>query len=87
MVDTLESLAVHNPLITNLGELTDDQLQKKVEELQKKFFSAPSQHLKDQIVGFLEIYNAEMQERQAIRYEKEKETRDNEAFDDLININ
>lgn len=75
-----------NPLITNLADLTDDQLQKKIEDLQSKYFSAPTQNLKDQLVGYLEIYQNEVLERQMAKYQKEKESQDDTLFDELINI-
>jgi len=75
-----------NPLITNLADLTDDQLQKKIEDLQSKYFSAPTQNLKDQLVGYLEIYQNEVLERQMAKYQKEKESEDDTLFDELINI-
>jgi len=75
-----------NPLITNLADLTDDQLQKKIEDLQSKYFSASTQNLKDQLVGYLEIYQNEVLERQMAKYQKEKESQDDTLFDELINI-
>lgn len=82
----MEHFLVFNPLINNLQDLKDEELQKKIEDLQNKYFIATSEHIKNQIIDLLDIYNSEILERQKKRYYKEVLENSNSELYDLINI-
>ena len=84
--DIWEALHVFNPLLTDLGKMTEDQLLKKVEELQNFYFMSPSKELQSQIIDLLDVYQAALQEKQIESYKKEIIEGQANAFDDLINI-
>lgn len=86
MEDIWEALHVFNPLLTDLGKMTEDQLLKKVEELQNFYFMSPSKELQSQIIDLLDVYQASLQEKQIESYKKEIIEGQADAFDDLINI-
>ena len=86
MEDIWEALLVFNPLLTDLGKMTEDQLLKKVEELQNFYFMSPSKELQSQIIDLLDAYQAALQEKQIESYKKEIIEGQADAFDDLINI-
>ena len=86
MEDIWEALLVFNPLLTDLGKMTEDQLLKKVEELQNFYFMSPSKELQSQIIDLLDVYQAALQEKQIESYKKEIIEGQADAFDDLINI-
>ena len=86
MEDIWEALHVFNPLLTDLGKMTEDQLLKKVEELQNFYFMSPSKELQSQIIDLLDVYQTALQEKQIESYKKEIIEGQANAFDDLINI-
>lgn len=86
MEDIWEALLVFNPLLTDLGKMTEDQLLKKVEELQNFYFMSPSKELQSQIIDLLDVYQTALQEKQIESYKKEIIEGQADAFDDLINI-
>lgn len=86
MQNIMEHFLVFNPLINNLQDLKDEELQKKIEDLQNKYFIATSEHIKNQIIDLLDIYNSEILERQKKRYYKEVLENSNSELYDLINI-
>jgi hypothetical protein len=75
-----------HPLVNNLELLKDSELESKISELSKKYFSTGSFELRSQIAMVLDSYKEEMAKRQAAAYEKLMQTR-NKDLDKLINVN
>ena len=78
-----------NPLIDNLSNLTDIQLEAKVMELQRKYFQSHNLGLKAQIVNILEIYKNELYARRTIAAQRQREQYQENGgndLDSLINI-
>lgn len=86
MQDISESSAVINPLINDTQNLTEDHLYKIIEDLQNKYFMAPNENLKNQIIELLDVYKALLEEKQQEKYHKEAISGQNSMFDELINI-
>lgn len=75
---------MEHPLISNLEELTDDQLVEKINELHGKLniaYRSGNGYLCDQVRMAIESYSNKLRERQAKRYQ---EAQDN--FKDKIKI-
>lgn len=74
-----------NPLVDSMDELSDSEVDKKIVELQKKYFMAVNPQLKMQIANILDMYREEAKARQQRAYEKMRDDNDSD-LDSLINI-
>lgn len=75
-----------HPLIGDLSSLKDSEVDAKINELSKKYFSTGSFELREQISMVLDSYRQESAKRQAEAYEKLMQSR-NKDLDKLINVN
>ncbi len=77
-----------NPLVNDLQNLTDSQLEEKVYELQRKYFQTHNPGLQQQISNLLEMFKQELYTRRAIAAQKLKDQlkEDGKGLDSLINI-
>ena len=71
-----------HPLITDLSEFTDTQLQEKVVTLQRRYFSTNNPQVQDQISMLIDTYNIEIEHRN----NKKKKQGPNNDLDNLINV-
>jgi len=78
-----------HPLIDSLQELSDNQIEQKIIELQRKYFSSPNVEVQNQIVMILDAYKEEARSRRQTQYQKSLQTsqEDGKDLDNLININ
>lgn len=74
-----------HPLINNLAELKDNELEVKITELTRKYFMVQNVHVQQQIIMTLESYKSELSARQLAQWNNMMETR-NKDLDKLINI-
>lgn len=76
-----------HPLATNLSGFSDQELDKKIQELTEKYYKALrfSPSIASQIVLLLDSYNTEKQERALAKSKKAAEDGDN-SINDLIKI-
>jgi hypothetical protein len=74
-----------HPLIGDLSSIKDSELELKISELTRKYFSTHNFDLQHQISMALDTYKAEMAKRQAAAYDKMMNSR-NKDLDKLINI-
>jgi len=72
-----------HPLIDDLREFTDSQLQEKVVSLQRKYFSTANPYVQEQITLLIDTYNLEIEQRNAA---KKKQNQNNNDLDNLINV-
>lgn len=75
-----------NPLVDDMSDLTDTQVDEKVSELSKKYFQTKNAQLRSQVASIYEMYTAEAHSRRARAYQQEANKDDND-LDNLININ
>ena len=78
-----------HPLIDSLQELSDNQIEQKIIELQRKYFSSPNVEVQSQIVMILDAYKEEARNRRQTQYQKSLQTgqENGNDLDNLININ
>lgn len=74
-----------HPHIGDLSNLTDTEVEGKINDLSKKYFRVPDPNMKNQIIVILDIYKAELTSRRAAQWKKEYQRR-NKDLDSLINI-
>jgi hypothetical protein len=75
-----------NPLVDNLTELSDEELQKKISDLTRRYWQTKNPHLQGQIINILEMFKQEQQIRQTKKSANLSDS-DNPDLDNLININ
>jgi hypothetical protein len=88
-LNTRVSLAnMIHPLVNNLSEFTDSQLEDKAQELQRKYFKTNNPQLQVQIANILDIYKEELNTRRSIAAQKQREQMDSNGkdLDSLINV-
>lgn len=74
-----------HPLINNLESLKDGELENKINELSRKYFSTHNFELQQQISMVIDSYREELAKRRQAEYEKMMQTR-NKDLDKLINV-
>ena len=78
---------MHNPLVNGLDQLSLNELEQKIIELQRKYFQSNNPSVQAQIVNFLEIYKDELNTKRALDAQRQKEQQDDDnSLDNLINI-
>ncbi len=75
-----------HPLIQNLSDLKDQELESKILDLSKKYWVARNPDLQRQISMALDTYNEELRSRRAKALEQMYQNRDKD-LDKLINVN
>lgn len=74
-----------HPLVDNLSNLKDSELDNKINDLTRKYFSTANPGVRMQITMILESYKQEQSNRKRSDYEKMMQTRD-KGLDKLINV-
>ena len=74
-----------HPLIGDLSNLKDSEVDSKINELTRKYFATNSFELREQIAMALDTYKNESAKRQAQAYDKMMNTR-NKDLDKLIKV-
>ncbi len=75
-----------NPLVTDLDQYNDNQLENRIIDLQRKYFLTHNPQVKEQIVNILDIYRIELRTRQAVAAQKQREQNGDSGLDDLIKV-
>ncbi len=77
-----------HPLVNNLHEFTDPQLEEKMLDLQRKYFKTSNPEVQMQMAIILDIYKEELSTRRAVSAQKLREQTDSSGkdLDSLINI-
>jgi len=78
---------MHNPLVNGLDQLSLNELEQKIIELQRKYFQSNNPSVQAQIVNFLEIYKDELNTKRALDAQRQKEQQDDDnSLDNLIKV-
>jgi hypothetical protein len=75
-----------HPLIGDLSNLKDNEVETRLSELTRKYFATNNFELREQLVMVLNTYKEEMAKRQQRAYEKMMSNR-NKDLDKLIKVN
>jgi hypothetical protein len=75
-----------HPLVDTTN-LTDKQLEDKIQELGKKYFMAGGSEVKNQLNLILNIYKNDLQQRRMKTYQEQFEKNKEKGLDNLLNIN
>lgn len=75
-----------HPLINNLSDMKDAEIEAKISDLGKKYFMTHNVGLQQQISIVLETYKEEMANRRRNEWQRMMENRE-KGLDKLININ
>ena len=73
-----------NPLADNFEDLTDSQIQEKVQDLTKRYYQTRNPGLQNQIAVMLDMFR---QEQTLRMYRQKQQDDDDPDLDNLININ
>jgi len=74
-----------HPLISNLEDLKDSEIDSKINDLTKKYFQSANPDLKRQVSLALDTYKNEQARRQRAEWQKMADNRD-KNLDKLINV-
>jgi hypothetical protein len=74
-----------HPLVNDLSQLKDSELESKIQDLTRKYFSTNNFQVRTQITMILDTYREEMAKRRADEYQKMINSR-NKDLDKLINV-
>jgi hypothetical protein len=74
-----------HPLVSDLSDLKTPELESKISDLTRKYFTSPNPSVRQQIVMILETYKEELAKRQRDEYNKMMNSR-NKDLDKLINV-
>lgn len=75
-----------HPLIHDLTDLKISELENRISDLTRKYFSTGNPEVRSQIVLILDTYKGELARRQQEEYEKMIRSRDKD-LDKLIKVN
>ena len=75
-----------HPLLDNLSDLKDAELEQKIFDLSKKYFMTQNPEIKSQMIMILDGLKEEMGKRRQAQLEKLMSTRD-KSLDKLIKVN
>lgn len=75
-----------NPHVDSFDQLTDTEIDSKIQELGRKYWMTKNPQVQEQIAVLLEMYREEAHLRRARQYQKIQDDDDSD-LDSLININ
>jgi len=73
-----------NPLADNFEDLTDSQIQEKIQDLTRRYYQTRNPGLQNQIAVMLDMFRQEQTTRM---YRQKQQDDDDPDLDNLININ
>lgn len=74
-----------HPLVTDLDKLKDSELDNKINDLTRKYFTTQNFDVQRQISMVLDSYKMELDKRKRVAYENMMQSRD-KSLDKLINV-
>lgn len=76
-----------NPLADDFSTLSDDEVNKKINELSRRYTQTRNPELQNQIMVMLDMFRQEYTARLAKQSQQFKDNDDNSDLDNLINVN
>lgn len=75
-----------HPLVGDLSDVKDGELETKIQELTKKYFMTYNVDLRMQVAAVLDMYKEELDARRSKQWKTQMENNSNKGLDKLINI-
>ncbi len=75
-----------HPLAEDFSQLKDNEVEERIQDLSKKYWTTQNPNVQRQIAMFLDMYKTEMQSRRAKQLNQLYQKR-NKDLDNLINVN
>jgi len=75
-----------HPLVGDISEMKDADIEAKIYDLTNKYFNTRNPDIKAEIILYLDTYNAEIERRKVLAWQKTLET-PNKNLDKLIKVN
>jgi|TARA_B100001094_G_C18151627_1_gene783979 hypothetical protein len=75
-----------HPGVGSLKELSDNELESKIYELNRMYHITSNPEVQNQIVLLLDTYKIEMEERRLSAQKKQSEASDENSLDNLIKV-
>jgi flagellin-specific chaperone FliS len=74
-----------HPLVSNLSQLKETELENKLQELSKRYFQVSNPAVQHQIIMLMEDYKQELASRRQKMWQEQYQKRDTD-LDSLINV-
>jgi hypothetical protein len=74
-----------HPLVNNLDQLTESEIELKITDLQKRYFLTQNLELQNQISMVIDSYKIALEEKR-IAFKKQQQENGDSDLDNLINI-
>ncbi len=75
-----------NPLVDSFDALSNNEIEKNISSLSRKYFQTHNPHVQAQIASILEMYKSEMRVRIAKGSQQQSQDNGDNSLDNLINI-
>jgi len=75
-----------NPLVDSFDALSDNEVEQKIIDLQRKYFQTSNPGLQDQITTILEMYKEEARSRRAKAFAQQSQNNGEDGLDNLIKV-
>jgi len=80
----VSSIQSFNPLVNSFDELSDNEVEEKILQLNRRFWMTQNPQVREQITAILDMYKVELEGRRA--RPKINSQDDDNSLDNLINI-
>lgn len=80
----MSSIQSFNPLVNSFDELSDNEVEEKILQLNRRFWMTQNPQVREQITAILDMYKVELEGRRA--KPKINSQDDDNSLDNLINI-
>jgi len=75
-----------NPLVDSFDALSNNEIEKNISSLSRKYFQTQNPHVQAQIASILDMYKSEMRVRIAKGSQQQSQDNGDNSLDNLINI-
>jgi hypothetical protein len=75
-----------HPNLNDLSELTDPQLEEKIQTLNRYYHITDNSDVRQQMILLLDSYKIELEERRIAAKKKQQEEEGDNGLDNLINV-
>ena len=75
-----------NPLVDSFDALSNNEIEKNISSLSRKYFQTQNPSVQAQIASILDMYKSEMRVRIATGSQQQRQDNGDNSLDNLINI-